>query len=246
MSIVAVGSLRGAPGATTLAVALAAVWDRAGRAPFLLEAEPDGGVLVARFGLGHHPSLTDLGVRARASLTTDDLWAATQRLPAGRGGDRVPVVVAHPSADQCHATLRLAAEPLARVLSDLDGHDVIIDAGRLRPGSPAAPLVAGADLTMVVVRPTLEDVDAAVHRLPALARAGLVVVGDRPYGPADVAAILGVELLGAVPVDGRAAGALTGAGRASGLGRLPLVRSVRALAATLADRLEGQRAEQPA
>ncbi len=49
MSIVAIGSLRGSPGATTMAVALASVWDRprAG-APLVVEADPDGGVLAAR------------------------------------------------------------------------------------------------------------------------------------------------------------------------------------------------------
>ena len=50
MTVWAVGSLRGAPGATTLAMGLAAAWPATtGRRCVVVEADPNGGVLAARF-----------------------------------------------------------------------------------------------------------------------------------------------------------------------------------------------------
>ena len=128
----------------------------------MVEADPDGGVLAARLGLGHHPSLTDLTVRSAAARSIPNLvWEAAQTLPGGR-----PVVVSHPSPDQCHATLRSGAGRLAEVLRALPDHDAMVDVGRLRPASPAGPLADAADIVLVVMRPRLEDVDTAAQRLP--------------------------------------------------------------------------------
>ncbi len=233
MSLIAIGSVRGAPGATTLAIALAAVWDRAGRLPFLLEADPDGGVLAARFGLGHRPSLTDLGVRARSSIQADDLWQAAQAVPTPGDGGAIPVVVAHPSSDQCQATLRTVGSRLGALLESMPEHDVLADVGRLRPGSPALGLVEEASLVLLVLRPRLEEVDAVAQRVASLNErrsVRLVLVGERPYPPGEVASVLGVKVLGIVADDPRSAAPLRGDGAGHGIGRLPLLRSARALA----------------
>ena len=198
-------------------------------------------MLAARLGLGHHPSLTELAVRARGPLRPDLVWETAQQLPSGR-----PVVVSHPSPDQCHATLRSGAARLAEVLLALPGHDALVDVGRLRPASPAAPLVDAAAVVLVAMRPRLEDVDAAVQRLPGLMadRAGraiaIVLVGDEPYRAADVEAVLGVAVLAVLPVDARSAAAITAElpGRRA-VHRLPLLRTVRALAAELGLVLDG-------
>jgi MinD-like ATPase involved in chromosome partitioning or flagellar assembly len=240
VSVVAVGSLRGSPGATTVALALGSVWRRPGHQALVVEADPDGGVLAARLGLGHHPCLTDLAVRARAGARADLVWEAVQALPGGGA-----VVVSHPSPDQCHATLRSAGARLAEMLRALADHDAIVDVGRLRPLSPAAPMTDAADIVLVVLRPRLEDVDTAGQRLPILvegARAvGLVVVGDEPYHRAEVEAVLGVPVLAVVPVDARSAAAVTGATPGPrALHRLPWLRAVRALADGLAAFLDGE------
>jgi hypothetical protein len=96
------------------------------------------------------------------------------------------------------------------------------------------------------MRPRLEDVDAAVQRLPVLMadRAGraiaIVVIGDEPYRAADVEAVLGVAVLAVLPVDARSAAAITAPtpGRRA-VHRLPLLRSVRVLAAELALLIDG-------
>jgi hypothetical protein len=241
MSLVAVGSVRGGPGATTVAVALAAVWQRAGRSPFLVEADPDGGVLPARFGLGHRPSLTELGVRARSTIRADDLWQVAQALPVPGANRVVPVVVAHPSADQCQAALRTVGPRLGALLDSLPDHDVVADVGRFRPGSPALALVEEASLVLVVLRPRLDEIDAAAQRVTALndaAPVGLVLVGERPYAAAEVASVLGIGVVGVIAEDPRSAAALRGEG-GHGVARLPLLRSARALAHSIATRLGG-------
>jgi hypothetical protein len=242
MSLITVGSVRGGPGATTLAVALAAVWARRGRASFLVEADPDGGVLAARFGLGHRPSLTELGVRARTSISPDDLWAAAQALPAPGADHPVPAIVAHPSADQCQAALRTVGSRLGALLDSLPEHDVIADVGRLRPGSPALALVEESSLVLVVLRSRLEEIDAVAQRITALNERGavrLVLIGDRPYPAVEVASVLGVGVLGVIAGDGRSAAAFCGDRNVHGIGRLPLLRSTRAVAVAVAAHLDG-------
>jgi MinD-like ATPase involved in chromosome partitioning or flagellar assembly len=232
--MIAVGSLRGSPGATTLAVALAAARTDSERTALVVEADPDGGVMAARFGLGHRPCLTDLAVRARGAVDPDEIWEYVQLLRS-----RVPVLVGHPSSDQSHATLRTGAARLAPIFDGLSDHDVIVDVGRLRPGSPAQALVEAAVLVVIVVRSRLEDIDGARPRLAGVERGGVVLVGHRPYGADEVAEALGLPVLGIVPHDARGAGAVGAGPHRSG--RLPLLRSVAALADVVGAHLDGAR-----
>ena len=56
--IVALGSIRGAPGVTSWAVLLAAAWPPEFQIErVVLEADPAGGVLGARYGLGVEPGV---------------------------------------------------------------------------------------------------------------------------------------------------------------------------------------------
>jgi hypothetical protein len=232
--MIAIGSLRGSPGATTLAVALATARTDSGRTALVVEADPDGGVMAARFGLGHRPCLTDLAVRARGAVDPDEIWEYVQLLRS-----RVPVLVGHPSSDQCHATLRTGAARLAPLFDSLSDHDVIVDVGRLRPGSPAQGLIDAAALVVIVVRSCLEDIDGARPRLAGLERSSVVLVGHRPYGADEVAEALGIPVLGVVPDDARGAGAVGAAPRRTK--RLPLLRSVTALADVVGAHLDGAR-----
>jgi hypothetical protein len=58
----------------------------------------------------------------------------------------------------------------------------------------------------------------------------LVLVGSRPYGPGEVTVELGVDVLGVVEDDPRAAGLVRTGGTARALQRSALVRSVAGLA----------------
>lgn len=234
MALVVLASHRGSPGCTTTTLALAAVWPARRPAPLLVEADPDGGCIAARFALGIKPGLIELCGRGRAALDHDDVWACAQALPGG-----VPVVVGHPAAEQCHAALRAGGGRLGDVLATMPTHDVLVDIGRLRPASPAAVLSARADVTLVVVRPTVEGLGAVVHRGPALRELGasLVLVGEQPYGPAEVARAVELPICGVVADDARGADALNAGGGARALARSALVRSAAALAERLVEQL---------
>ena len=71
MSMVALASAKGAPGVTTTAVALGAVWPRR---VLVAECDPAGGDLAARFRLPPEPNLVALGMAARhGQLTVEDV-----------------------------------------------------------------------------------------------------------------------------------------------------------------------------
>ena len=151
----------------------------------MVEADPDGGVLAARYGLAPHPNLTELAGRTRAGLRPTDAWDHAQQLPGGLG-----VVVAHPAAEQTHAALRTGAARIGEHLSRLDHTDVLVDAGRLSPGSPSLALLEWATLIVLVARPRLDELTALSQRLGALREHGdvaVVLVGGKPYGRAEVA-----------------------------------------------------------
>ena len=77
---VAFGSLARAPGATTTLLAAAAVWP--GLELVVVEADADGGVLAARFGLSLHPeapTVMSLLAATRHDVTPDALTGHAQR-----------------------------------------------------------------------------------------------------------------------------------------------------------------------
>jgi hypothetical protein len=108
-------------------------------------------------------------------------------------------VVAHPAAEQTQAAMRTAAPHLSLALAGLPDHDVLADVGRVRPGSPALPLAEHADLIVVVMRPTLEDVVAVTHRSVLLHTLGPVVLlfnGSGPYGAGEISRATGISVIG--------------------------------------------------
>jgi len=238
MSMVCLASAHGSPGVTTTAVALAATWPPHRRC-LLIEADPFGGVIAARYGLGDTPGLSSLAAEARRGLDDEAVWRHAQHLPGG-----VPVLVGPATAEEARAVLRDLGGALSAWSTGRGEIDVIIDCGRITAGSPVIDLVGAAGPTMVLVRPTLDQLRPAVHRLEALAASGvgaaLLLVGDEPYGAAEVAAALQTRVEGGIAWDPRSAAVLTGAhGAVRDLRRSPLVRSI----ATLAERLAPPRSE---
>ena len=63
--LIAVGSVKGSPGATTFGLALAAQWPDSGPR-ILAELDPSGGDLAARFALSLSPGLVSLAAAVRA------------------------------------------------------------------------------------------------------------------------------------------------------------------------------------
>ena len=171
MTVIAMASLRGAPGTTTAALGLAAV--AATRQPALfIEADPAGGVLIGRCaGLVGAPTLEQIAFpdREAAALSFPALLErSTQRL-----GD-LPVAVA--PADPFRASASVAGHR-SRWVSNVHHLDalVVIDCGRLYPGSPAATIVRQSDMLVLVCAPDGSDVVTARE----WAMSQLELTGDR-------------------------------------------------------------------
>lgn len=232
MTVVCVASAHGAPGVTTTAVALAGVWP-SGRTPLLVEADPSGGVIAARFGVADTPGLVSLAATTRRqTVDTEMVWRHAQQLPGG-----VAVQVGSSSGDPARAVIGDIADPLMVWARSCDEVDVIVDCGRLTADPLHMTWLRHADTVWVAVRPSVDQLRPAFHRVAALEAAGvdadLVLVGDSPYGPTEVESALGVKVAGMVGWDPPAATALAGAGSGGKLGRTLLVRSVAALADSL-------------
>ena len=128
---------------------------------------------------------------------------------------------------------------LLDALRDLEatGQDVLVDAGRLGLVGSPAPLLYGADLTLLLTRSTLPAVIAATSWAETLrdqteataTRVGVVVIGEgHPYSAREVSDALGLPLVGTLPWDRRSAAVLSRA-RGSFSRRAPLRSGLSAL-----------------
>ena len=233
MSVVCLTSAHGSPGVTTTALALAATWPSHRRC-LLVEADPFGGVIAARYGLGDTPGLSSLAADSRRGLDDDAVWRHVQHLPGG-----VPVLVGPGTPDEAQAVLADLSGALTTWFTEQTEIDVIIDCGRTPPGLSTVGIIGEAGVVLVLTRPTLDQLRPAAHRLAALnmseVEAGLLLVGDAPYGPTEVTAAMNVNVTGVVAWDPRTAAVLTGShGSVRDVRRSRLVRSVATLAARLA------------
>jgi hypothetical protein len=242
--LVAIGSVKGSPGATTLALALAARWPEPGA--LVVEADPAGGDTAFRFGHHRSPGVLEWATDNRATTvpvtgsgTADHLVNPyVQRLAAVS----VDVVVG-PGEPQMAPALRLLKSSglLGAVAAQ---RTVLLDAGRLDADSPALPLAAAAEVLLLVTRAWPDALDAiSVRRERLLAISGMraklavVLVGDLPYPAREVAQTLALPVIATLPDDPRGVAVLTGQARASrGWTRLPLPRSARSLAKGLSER----------
>jgi hypothetical protein len=228
---VAFASARSSPGVTTAAVACASVWP--GRV-WLVEAGEDGGSLAARFGLTLEPGLTSLAAASRHTPEKVEVAVHVQPLPGIDG--RVGVLVGPPSAEPAQALMRSAGRRLAGLLEGVD-HPVLIDAGRLSAAPAAMALLRGMDRLLLVARPRLDELQTLAHRLPMLTALApsveLLLVGDKPYTPGEVADTLAVNVAGVLADDEHAADALAGLRTRRGLARSRLLRTASALVDTL-------------
>ncbi|MDT0166784.1 hypothetical protein Q9R32_14615 [Actinotalea sp. AC32] len=256
--LIALAGAKGAPGVTTTARVLAAVWPRpvvladcdlAGGDLALLGRTPDGGVLDPDTGL------LSLAAEARRGVPVADLDDHLQQV---EGGLDVLCGVAGPEQVTGIGPVMPA---VATALARQPGRDVVVDCGRVAPGSAVVPVLAAADVVLFVVRPRLEAYGHLRERLrwmagvrdahgrgPAL---GVAVVTTAPdhRSTKDLAQLLahsGVEadVVGRVAEDARAADVV--AGRLQrGIAHSLLVRSVRELVEPL-HHLAARRVGEPA
>ncbi|MWA02755.1 hypothetical protein F8568_020725 [Actinomadura sp. LD22] len=204
MALYCVISPGGSPGATTTALGLALTWP--GKV-LLAECDPAGrcvlpGFMANRLRESAGPGLLGLAMAADTGANTP-VPLEEYVVPIMDDG-RVELL--HGLRDPRHGSLlkpvwhRLAAAAVAR-----DG-DVIADLGRVGGSDTPTELLRAARAVVMVLKPTLRQVDAARPRLEALKEllgdrvsVGLCLIADGSYGPAEVEWVLGVPVLRELP-----------------------------------------------
>ncbi|QAY68760.1 hypothetical protein [Xylanimonas protaetiae] len=248
MAVITLCSAAGSPGVTTTAVALAWNWQRP---VMLVEADPVGGsaILAGTFAgmREYRAGLVEL------ATTNLDLRDALTDVADQVEGTRISLVAGPRSHVQVPGLEPLWPR-LVDALDDLDGsgQDVIVDAGRLGMRGSPEPLLALADLTLIVARTDLVAVSAvrtwaAALRdgSPAWRDAGLLLVGaGQPYSAKEVGKHLDLPVVATVKDDAAGAavyrdGAPAGRRWANG----PYVRSVQAAREAITTRIARGRAE---
>jgi hypothetical protein len=228
-------------GVSTLALAIAARWPGPVMA-LLVEADPAGGDLAARFGLLPAP-----GLGSAAAHSGHGDGAQAWQIAAGHA-QRLPlpahVLLAPASFVQASAAVRAIADSGLLATAGRYG-PMVADLGRLAPGSPALPLAAAADVTLVVTRPRWDEVAhaaASVEALRGAAVAGVALVlrGRGPLSARQISDTLGVPVL-AQPDDDRVGARVLRGDLPAGPAwtRLGLARTGRGIAATLLHRIPG-------
>jgi hypothetical protein len=189
--IVSWASAHGSPGTTSWALLTAAGWPASVDVErVVVEADLDGGVLGARYGLGVDPGVVSLiaalrrndgepvPVEEHGRAAGSGLWL----VPGPETGEQARAVWAGTAADVAD---RLAAD--ARVW--------LVDAGRVHSSSVTLPLVQRSRLTVLVCRTGPEDLVQVPARVATLAAhsptVGVLVVGKVSYTTAELGEFFG-------------------------------------------------------
>jgi len=225
MTLIGLLSAKHSPGVSTLAAVFAAFTVEQEPA-LLVEADPAGGDLAARAGLGLEPGLATFAGAARNAATAAPIEDHVQPLASGAQALVAPTDPGHASS-----ALRAVGGRLPLALAAFDG-SAIVDLGQWRVDHRTAEFVLTAGTAVLVLRPTLESVEHARVRLaqvPGAHCVAVAVVGDRPYRAGEIGRALGTKVW-TIEHDRRSAELLAaGIGLDRWLRRSPLARSARPL-----------------
>jgi len=230
--MVALFSLAGAPGVTTLSLALAGAWPSADPVR-MVEADASGGDVAAWWGLPPWPGVVDLAATSRSGQDHErpDLFSSTQVLP---GGTRV--CVAPSTAERTTAALELLAQN-PKVLGE---GVTVVDLGRVGPEGVSAALLGAADLAVAVTSgdvaqlKRVKEADWWGHNGPPV---GAAVLGA-DHSSSEISSTLGMPVWARLPQDRKTAEFLANRANPSRVHRRPLIKAARALAHTLIARAE--------
>lgn len=223
-------SAKGSPGVTTAALALTAVAVDGG---LLVELDPSGGSIECWTGAAGEPGLVRVASGLRRAVDPITLLEHAVEVPPG-----VRSILSPAAGSQAESTIAMTGDRLTPALGELDT-TVVIDGGRWARSQPTAHRVSGCDVVAVVCAPTVDGIEAARWLLEPLGSVvtgtvAVVLAGERPYSPEEVAAVVDAPVAGALAWDPRSAAALVARGAAGrGWSRTPLARSARSLLTAL-------------
>lgn len=243
--LIALLGAKGAPGATTAALALGRGWPRQ---VVVADCDPAGGdmipgMLAGRAGLDRGLLSFATATRHARGPAGEELMRHLLLLPETPGMLLLPGLqnareegsIDTAAWRRLSSSLRSLGDP-----EDSAGYDAICDCGRLSARTPW-PLAADADLVLLVVRPTVRSCLAARQFLPTvrgmlgdLDRVRLLVTGHGSYPAREVADALGLPAGIELPDDPKAAEVLSdGEPAGRGFDRSQLMRAARTAAASL-------------
>ena len=177
--IIAVTSWRGV-GATTVALLAAACIAEHDDA-WIVEADPAGGTLSGRMTFAPH----EVGGLERVAFPAEPTTPAESLRAVAHHRGRLHVVTAPADPFRGHAC-HAPRVPWVPALHDLPG-SVVVDIGRVRAGTPARPILAMADVVLLVTSP---EVSAAVSTAEWVQAAGRVSAADSSLDDADVRVVV--------------------------------------------------------
>jgi hypothetical protein len=207
--LIALASVKGSPGVTTFALALAASWPADVRR-VVIECDPAGGDLAQRFGLAASPGLLSLAAAAREPVDPDVVWSHTQPLPGG-----VQVIPGPPGGHQARAalsTLTSGASPLYGMARRPEVA-VFADCGRLDPASPAEAVIRRADVLLLIsgtYSDELAHLATRVHELGHTATRACLILTGGGHPTHEVERELGIPVMARIPHDPSASERYTG------------------------------------
>ena len=198
----AMGSIRGSPGVSSWSMLLAAAWpEHADIERVVLEADLDGGVAGARYGVGVEPGAEVL-VSDLRHVGDPSVPLATTARSLGSGAWLVP------GPESSEATRRLwsadrAAESVAASLGADRARVWFCDLGRVTPGSPTLPFLSEASVTLLFSRDQPADLIQLPTRVKSLqsttVEVGVVVVGAPAYNRGELSQFFGCRQVWIVP-----------------------------------------------
>lgn len=195
--IITVSSLGGAPGATSWALLLASARPATDTTiRVVLEADPDGGVLGARYDVGVDPGAVSLV----AACGRDNQIVLPEH---GRQiQDNMWIVPGPELAETAQPVWVRGANPVARALAE-DERTWIVDLGRLGPNSPVNPFADHAVMNILVAHvgnESLVQIPARINRLKTKNTAtGLILVGKSGHPIPDLVEFSGADKVWEVP-----------------------------------------------
>ena len=234
MRVIALASIKGAPGVTTMACLIGASWPSS-RPVMVVESDLSGCDLAARYRLSAKSGWTSFVAASRRADTPQSIEPHLQFLPGG-----LPVLVGKAPAEGSDPSWPVVPFLECASREPSGPRDTVVDLGRLALGRRhAREWVGHAQITVLLVRgdaASLVHVRERAGEILALTsgQLGLVIAGSSDYDDDEITRFTSMQVLGHLPFDPDAASLVSeGRGNRRRLARSPLIASTTRLACLL-------------